>query len=64
MYLGGEELRYESHVITVQQSSSNLPISKFKWLGCINKYVFISVLHLLTLSGRFSVGFAVGNDRA
>ncbi len=28
------------------------------------KYVFISALHLLTLSGRFRVGFGVGHDRA
>ncbi len=27
--------------------------------GCINKYVFIYVLHLLTLSGRFRDGFGV-----
>ncbi len=32
-----------------------------KWHGCINKYVFISVLYLSTLSGRFKVGFGVGN---
>ncbi len=43
MYLGGEELRLESHVITVRQSSSNLNIRKLKGHGCINKYVFISV---------------------
>ncbi len=37
-------------------------IRKLKWHGCINKYVFISsVLHLLTLSGRFRVGFGVGH---
>ncbi len=63
-YLGSEELRLESHVITVRQSSSNLHIRKLKWHGCINKYVFISVLHLLTLSGMFRVGFGVGHDRA
>ncbi len=34
---------------------------KLKLRGCINKYVFISVLHLLTLSGRCRVGFGVGN---
>ncbi len=39
-------------------------VRKQKWHGCINKYVFISVLHLLTLSGRFRVGFGVGHDRA
>ncbi len=61
MYFRGEELQYESHVITVRQSSSNLHISKLKWHGCINKYVFISVLHLLTLSGRFRVVFGVGH---
>ncbi len=60
-YLGGEELRFESHVIMVQQSSSNLHISMLKWHGCINKYIFISVLHLLTLSGMFRVGFGVGH---
>ncbi len=60
-YFGGEELRFESSAITVQQSSSNLHIRKLKWLGCINKYVFISVLYLLTLSGRFRVGFGVGH---
>ncbi len=33
--------------------------------GCINKYVCISVLHVLTLSGRFRGGFGgVGHDRA
>ncbi len=56
-YFGGEEFRFESRVITVRQSSSNLHIRKLKWHGCINKYVFISILHLLTLSGRFRVGF-------
>ncbi len=49
MYLGGEELRFESHVTTVRQNSSNLQIRKLKWHGCINKYVFIPVMHLLTL---------------
>ncbi len=61
MYLGGEEFWFESCVITVRQSSSILHIRKLKWNGCINKCVFISVLHLLTLSGRFSVGFGVGH---
>ncbi len=37
---------------------------KLQWHSCINKYFFISVLHLLTLSGRFRVGFGVGYDRA
>ncbi len=60
-YLGGEELRFESCVITVQQSSLNLHIRKLKWHSCNNKYVFISVLHLLTLSGRFRVRFGVGH---
>ncbi len=31
-------------------------IMKLNWHGCINIYVFISVLHFLTLSGRFRVG--------
>ncbi len=62
MYFAGEELRFESCVITVGQSSSNLHIRKLKWHDYINKYVFISVLHLLTLSGRFGLG--VGHDRA
>ncbi len=56
-YFGGEELRFEFRVITVRQSSSNLHVRKLKWHGCMNKCVFISVLHLLTLSGRFRVGF-------
>ncbi len=43
------------------QNSSNLHIRKFKWYGCIKKNVFISVLHLSTLSGRFRVGFGVGH---
>ncbi len=60
-YLGGEELRFDSRVTTVQQNSSNLHIRKLKWHGCINKYVFIPVMHLLTLSGRFRVGFGVGH---
>ncbi len=60
-YLGGEELQFESHVTTVRQNSSNLQIRKLKWHGCINKYVFIPVMHLLTLSGRFRVGFGVGH---
>ncbi len=47
MYLGGEEL--EPRVITVRRNSSNLHIRKMKCHGCINKCVFISVLHLLTL---------------
>ncbi len=62
MYLGGEELRFESCVITVRQSSSNLHIRKLKWHSRINKYLFISVLHLLTLSGRFRIGFGVGHS--
>ncbi len=56
MYLGVEELRFESCVSTVQQSSSNLRIRKLKSHGCINKYVFISVLHLLTLSVGLGLG--------
>ncbi len=60
-YLGGEELRFESRFVTVRQNSSNLHVRKLKWHGCINKYIFISVLHLLTLSGRFRVGFGVGH---
>ncbi len=60
-YLGGEEIRFESRVITVRQSSSNLHIRKMKWHGCINNYILMSVLHLLTLSGRFRVGFGVGH---
>ncbi len=60
-HLGGEELRFESCVITGQQSSSNLHMRKMKWHSCINKYIFISVLHLLTQSGRFRVGFGVGH---
>ncbi len=64
MYLVGEELRFESRVITVRQSSLNLHIRQLKWHGCINKYVFISVLHLLTLSGRFRFEFSVGHNIA
>ncbi len=60
-YLGSEELRIESPVIMVRQSSSNLHIIKLKWQGCINKYIFRSVLYLLTLSGRFRDGFGVGH---
>ncbi len=60
-YLGGEELWFESRVITVQQSKPNLHIRKLKWHGCINKHVCISVLQLWTLLGRFRVGFGVGN---
>ncbi len=60
-YLGGEELRFESCVTTVRQNSSNLHIRKLKWHGCINKYIFIPVMHLLTLSRRFRVGFGVGH---
>ncbi len=60
--LRGEELGYESRETTLQQNSSTLHIRKFKWHGCISECVFfISVLHLLTLSGRFRVGFGVGN---
>ncbi len=58
MYL---ELRFESRVTAFRQSSTNLHIRKSIWHGCINKYIFISVLHLLTLSGRFRVGFGVGH---
>ncbi len=61
MYLRGEELRFESRVTTVWQNSSNLHKRKLKWHGYINKYVFIPVLHFLTLSGRFRVGFGVGH---
>ncbi len=60
-YLGGEELRFESRFIMFRQNSSNLHVRKLKWHGCINKYFFISVFHLLTLSGRFRVGFGVGH---
>ncbi len=60
-YLGGEELWFKSRVTTVRQNSSNLHKRKLKWHGCINKYVFIPVLHLLPLSGRFRVGFGVGH---
>ncbi len=61
MYLRDEELRFESCVTTVRQNRLNLHTRKFKWHGCINKCVFIFVLHLLTLSGRFRVGFGVGH---
>ncbi len=61
MYLGGEDLRFESRVTTVRQNSSNLHKRKLKWHGCISKYVFIPVLLLLTLSGRFRAGFGVGH---
>ncbi len=44
----------------VRQNRSNLHIRMLKLHGYINKYVFISVLHLSTLSGRFRVGFGVG----
>ncbi len=50
MYLRDEELQFESCEITVRQSSSNLHIQKLKWHGCMNKYIFMLVLHLLTLS--------------
>ncbi len=33
---------------------------KLKWQGYINKYIFRSVLYLLTLSGMFRDGFGVG----
>ncbi len=55
-YLRGEELRLESRVITVRQCSSNLHIRKLKWHSCINKYGFISVLHLLPLSDALGLG--------
>ncbi len=45
----------------VQQNSSNLHKRKFKEHSCIHKCIVISVLHLLTLSGRFRVGFGVGH---
>ncbi len=38
-YLGGVELRFESRVITVCQSSSNLEIRELKWHGCICFYI-------------------------
>ncbi len=59
-----ETLKRRGVAVRVRQSSSKLYMRKLKWQGCIIKYVFISVLHLLTLSGRFRVGFGVGNDRA
>ncbi len=58
-YLRGEELWFESHITMVRQNRSNLHIRKLKLHGYVNKYVFISVLHLSTLSGRFRVGFGV-----
>ncbi len=36
-------------------------VSKFKLHSCINKSIFRLVLHLLTLFGRFRVGFGVGD---
>ncbi len=45
------------------KSNSNLRIRKLKRHGCINKYVCISVVHWLTLSGRFRVVFGVGHVR-
>ncbi len=61
MYSRNEEFRFQSRVVTVRYNRSNLQIRTFKQHACINKYVFISVLHLLTLSGRFRVGFGVGH---
>ncbi len=64
MYLRNKELWFESRVIAIQQNILNLHVRKLKRHGCNNIYVFISVLQLLTLSGRFRVVFGVGHDRA
>ncbi len=59
MYLRSKDLRFESRVSTVRQNSSNLHLRKFK-IAWLHQCIFISVLHLLTLSGRFRFGFGVG----
>ncbi len=59
MHLGDEELRYKSRETTVQQNSSNQHKEvKIAWL---HQYIFMLLLHLLTLSGRFRFGFGVGD---
>ncbi len=62
-----------SHDTYVKKSSGTNPVKlqfnktaqicirKLKYHGCISEYVFILLLHLLTLSGRFRVGFGVGD---
>ncbi len=60
LHLGEEELRYESRQTTVQQNGSNLHKEvKIAWLH--QRIRFILLLHLLTLSGRFRLGFGVGD---
>ncbi len=41
--------------------TAQIYIKKLKEHGCIHKYVFILLLHLLKLSGRSKVGFGVGD---
>lgn len=45
-------------VTTVQQNSSNVHIRKLKWHSCINKCVFISVLHQVAVL----LGYSPGSD--
>ncbi len=61
LHFGDEELRYESRQATVQQDSSNLHKEvKIAWLH--QQILFILLLHLLTLSGRFRFRFGVGDS--
>ncbi len=60
LHLGEEELWYESRQTTVQLNSSNLHKEvKIAWLH--QRIRFYITFALLTLSGRFRVGFGVGD---
>ncbi len=58
--LRDEELRYKPCEHMVQQNSPNLHTEVIMALVHQQMY-FISLLHLLTQSGRFRVGFGVGD---
>ncbi len=57
-YLGGEDRIPCNHSPTKQFKSA---YKEFEMARLHQQIYFISVLHLLTLSGRFMVGFGVGH---
>ncbi len=61
-YLGGKELQFESRAITLSNTKQFKSAYKEVEMARLHQQkIFISVLHLLTLSGRFRFGFGVGH---
>ncbi len=58
MYIGGVPVRIPCNHGLTKQFKSAYKETEMAWLH--QQILFISVLHLLTLSGRFRVGFGVG----